>query len=382
MTGQRYLLNLQRDINKSLERLSSGYRINSASDDAAGLAISTRLRVDTASNRQASKNAIQAISMLQTAEGALSSIDAILLRMKELSVQAASANASSNFDKLDEIDRISNSTKYEDTVLLNGNLLDQGLRFQVGSGSASQDSITIEIGDATLEGLGLKTWEEPEKAGFEFLINTQTAGVQKESSVTSISGGRYVVTWQSDGQDGNSYGIYGQMYDRSGNAVGSEFLVNTETALEQTSPSVTGYNNGFVVTWQSRNQDGSDYGIYGQMYDSSGNAIGAEFRINSETSLGQEAPSVTGLSDDGFVVTWQSAGQDTSGNGIYGQIYNISGNAVGSEFRINNETSLGQEAPSITGLSDGGFVVTWQSDGQVYMDKGMIALGTRKDQNF
>lgn len=116
------------EMNKSLSRLSSGYRINSAADDAAGLSSSMRLRAEVSSLKVASRNAAEATSLLQVAEGAMSQIDLILNRMKELATQAASGNSGSDLSKLNseatalssEINRITGFTEYNDKVLLEG----------------------------------------------------------------------------------------------------------------------------------------------------------------------------------------------------------------------------------------------------------------------
>src|SRR5690606_22329749 len=133
-------LNAQRNLNvtglkmgKVLEKLSSGYRINRAADDAAGLAISEKMRAQIRGNQQAVRNAQDGISMLQTAEGALDEVHAILQRMRELSVQAAngtyadnSAERTSIGEELmqlrSEINRISEATQFNGQKLLNGNL--------------------------------------------------------------------------------------------------------------------------------------------------------------------------------------------------------------------------------------------------------------------
>ena len=90
LNTQRQLTTANNAINRSLERLSSGLRINRASDDAAGLAIATRLQAQVRGLQQASRNANNAISLVQTAEGALNSVTNILQRLRELAVQAAS----------------------------------------------------------------------------------------------------------------------------------------------------------------------------------------------------------------------------------------------------------------------------------------------------
>ena len=80
-------------------------------------------------------------------------------------------------------------------------------------------------------------------------------------------------------------------------------------------------DGGFVVTWHSNLQDGSGYGIYGQQYNAEGDEVGSEFQVNTYTIDDQDDSSVTALNDGGFVVTWESLGQDGSSNGIYGQIF-------------------------------------------------------------
>ena len=128
LNTQRWLGVSDTGMKKSLERLSSGYRINRAADDAAGLAISQSFRADIASFGVASRNASEASSLLQVAEGAMDQIGNMLTRLKELATQAASANAGANLDKIDaektqllaEINRIANSTEYAGTKLIDG----------------------------------------------------------------------------------------------------------------------------------------------------------------------------------------------------------------------------------------------------------------------
>lgn len=128
MGAHRNLQISDASLSKSLERLSSGYRINSAKDDAAGLAISQGFRADIASVKVAQRNISEANALLQTAEGAMASASDILTRMKELATQAASANVGTDITKLSteydslvgEINRIADSTKYAGTLLVNG----------------------------------------------------------------------------------------------------------------------------------------------------------------------------------------------------------------------------------------------------------------------
>ncbi|HCI29756.1 MAG: flagellin [Fervidobacterium sp.] len=160
------------DMKKTLERLSSGLKINRASDDAAGLAISEKMRGQVKGLDMGSKNAQDAISLIQTAEGALSEVHSILQRMRELSVQAATdtntdvdrSNIQSEIDQLrDEIDRISRATEFNTKKLLNGNLesfravadvkvVAEGnidMSASVVSSNASEGTLIIEIGQFT-----------------------------------------------------------------------------------------------------------------------------------------------------------------------------------------------------------------------------------------
>jgi len=129
-------------LGKSVERLSSGLRINSAKDDAAGLAVRELMRADVAVIKQGSRNAQDAISMLQTMEGAMASIDAVLIRMKELAEQAATGSYSeqqrnimnNEFQQMiAEIDRIAETTQFNSINMLNSATGSQTIHFGIGS---------------------------------------------------------------------------------------------------------------------------------------------------------------------------------------------------------------------------------------------------------
>jgi flagellin len=151
MNAQNSLQVSQSAMEKSLARLSSGYRINSAKDDAAGLAVSSGMRADIASYRVAQRNASEANSLLQVAEGSYDQISNILTRLKELATQGASANASGNASDiqnevgtlLGEIDRIADATEYAGTALLGG----YGVTLNTGGG--------VYVSNATMAAAGV-----------------------------------------------------------------------------------------------------------------------------------------------------------------------------------------------------------------------------------
>jgi flagellin len=163
INAQRNLFNNTIELTKSMERLSSGLRINRAGDDAAGLAISEGLRSDIRALQQASRNAADGVSMVQTAEGALDEVSNILLRLRELAEQAATetlGSAERDYldaeyqDLLEEITRISDTTEFNGSMLLDGTA--GSLDIQVGIGTAASSQVTIGLGtnmDATTLGL-------------------------------------------------------------------------------------------------------------------------------------------------------------------------------------------------------------------------------------
>ena len=171
LNSLRHLSNTSSMLNKSLERLSSGYRVNSAADDAAGMAGSMRFRAEIVSLKQASRNAQEATSLLQVAEGAMSQVDLILKRMKELATQAASGNAGADLAKIDaeataleeEIDRIVGFTEYNGTTLLDGNF---------GSVGISSGQITNLGGAQGVENIDVASAQ----ATTNYVITTVTSG--------------------------------------------------------------------------------------------------------------------------------------------------------------------------------------------------------------
>lgn len=214
-------------------------------------------------------------------------------------------------------------------------------------------------------------------AGGEFRVNTFTNSFKASPSLVALSGGGFVVTWVSYGQ-GSPGSIYGQRYDATGGAVGGEFQVNTDINTNKYSPAVASLNNNsFVITWTSNLQDGSNMGVYAQRYDGTGTKVGGEFRANTYITGPQQYASVTGLDDGGFLISWTSAVQDGSGSGVYAQRYSASGVANGSEFLVNQTTSGIQTShatprQNLSQLEDGTIVITWQGNG-VGDDYGVFA---------
>ncbi|UVC07722.1 cadherin-like domain-containing protein [Rhizobium sp. TH2] len=199
--------------------------------------------------------------------------------------------------------------------------------------------------------------------GGEVRVNTFLVGHQSLPQIATLSDGGWIITWRSDGQDGSSYGVYQQAFNADGTPQGVEQHVSAHTASDQNTPSVVALEDGgWVVTWQSNLQDGSGYGIYQQAYNADGTTRGTETRVNTYVTNSQELQQIIALPDGGWVIAWRSDGQDGSSYGVYQQVYNANGSARGVETQVNTYTSGGQEQPQFTLLPDGGWVVTWQSD--------------------
>jgi flagellin len=173
---------------RSIGRLSSGFRINRAADDAAGLAIANKFRADIRSFKVAQQNVTEATALVQVAEGAVSSIGSILERMKELATQAASANASTQLTALDEefqalkneIDRIVESTNYQGNQLIDGTFSGT---FQVGATNVANNQLAID-----LSGVDLATGQlSIDTDDLQSADNARTAMTNLDAAISTVN---------------------------------------------------------------------------------------------------------------------------------------------------------------------------------------------------
>ncbi len=205
------------------------------------------------------------------------------------------------------------------------------------------------------------------------VVNSFEHNAQVNVEVAPLSGGGFVAVWQSMGQDGGLDGVFGQRFSASGQKAGGEFQVNTFTNFDQSSPSAAGIQDGgFVVAWQSKGQDGSQEGIYAQRYDSAGGKVGSEHQVNTHFVGGQVTPSVAGLQDGGYIITWSSDSQDGDGWGVFAQRFDATGARMGSEFQVNTTTYSYQTRPVVAPMGAGGMVILWESVLQDGFDEGVI----------
>jgi hypothetical protein len=266
-----------------------------------------------------------------------------------------------------------------------------GLRYDPTTGYVGSDSIHITTNDLGNRGLG-GAQTTTSTIGVDVaggpVVNSTTTGTQQTfpespQAVAADANGNYVVVWSSQNQDGDGWGVYARQFNAAGIAQGNEFQVNTQAAGDQMYATVAMNADGsFVVTWSSNNQDGNGWGVYGQRYDAGGNAVGSEFQIASTTASDQMYSSVA-INDNGdFAVTWSSKNQSNGNWDVFGRVFHANGEQS-EEFRINEQTSGDQMYSRLAMNANGAFTVVWQSqtpggDWDIYarsFDSSGAALG-------
>ena len=162
--------------------------------------------------------------------------------------------------------------------------------------------------------------------------------------------------------DGNGSGIVAAIYDENRNVTTAEFRVNTTAAGNQEEPSVAMDNDGnFLIVWSSYDQDGDGFGVYGQRYNSSGTAVGSEFAINQTTSSTQGHADVAVSNNGDYVVSWTSYNQDGSRGGIYARTILANGDFLENEKRVNTRTQDYQLFSAVAVQnSDNNALIVWQ----------------------
>ena len=294
---------------KSTEKLSSGYRINRAADDAAGLTISEKMRKQIRGLDQASTNAQDGVSSVQTAEGALTEVHSMLQRMNELATQAANGTNSKDSDRqaiqdeidqlTTEIDRVSETTKFNETYLLKG---DKGATknfYMTGHDAGLKGTLTDGAKSATFVMDDLKAGDKVTIGGKEYSIGSTTADVKAEIKEPAANGTTSVTI------DGNTYDII--------KAAGGTTVCKggTTTALTAADLGGTGNANATVNDLQGLVKDGSKVTISGKEYTAMTDAKKADGTAGTD-----------GVDDDDSSVISKSVAEDkiaaelTSANNI------------------------------------------------------------------
>lgn len=250
VNSYRNLSNTQNDLSKSLEKLSSGFRINRAADDAAGLAISEGLRSQVGGLKVAARNAQDGISVVQTAEGALTETHAILQRVRDLAVQGANdsnntearANIKTESDSLvAELDRIAKSTNFNGTKLLDGSTSE--LKFQVGADGDADSQITVSLAGANVKAIAQNlTGGDLTTTGTSFAIADVALLDGAASFTTAVGGVSKTVTTADLGDAGDFDSVEGYAEALRSDA---NFAANFTVSV---SKDANGAGTGIVVT--------------------------------------------------------------------------------------------------------------------------------------
>jgi hypothetical protein len=174
------------------------------------------------------------------------------------------------------------------------------------------------------------------RAGEEFQVNTFVTGNQGIPAIAMNRKGNFVITWLSDGQDGDGFGIFAQRFKSSGKPLGPEFQVNTNSFGDQFYPAIAMDRKGnFVITWESEGQDGDRGGIFAQRFNKNGKPIGSEFQVNTYTEHIQGSPEIAMHKKGNFVITWNSYGQDGSIYGVFAKMFKKQGKSTSNTYQHN-----------------------------------------------
>ena len=289
---------------KSAEKLSSGYKINRAADDAAGLSISEKMRKQIRGLTQASSNAQDGVSAVQTAEGALTEVHSMLQRMNELAVQSANGTNSQTDrkaiqDEIDqltsEIDRVSETTKFNETYLLKGDSTKAAKANFMKSDYAIKDGVKLYLEgetdtDKNLTGDALK---EAIASGAKIYTEEAGAGKQDKNTTNKLA------------IKGSDYAYVTKLYDKKGNAVTAE-QIKAKQAADGTDATNDGYftsegGKGVAVAADAADAFTEGYDVNGAISFSL--HVGADSAADNKIEVKIESMSAAGIGVKGLNVS-------------------------------------------------------------------------------
>jgi hypothetical protein len=197
----------------------------------------------------------------------------------------------------------------------------------------------------------------------EVRANLTTAGLQLAPAIAVASDGQFVVAWQSLGQDGDGWGVYLRRFAADGRGLSGEVRVAETTVGDQLAPALGIAPDGrFVVAWNSFGQDGDRDGVFARLFSRDGTAASGEVAVNV-TTAGRQSLAAAAFLDGGPLVVWRSSEGDGSGAGVFARSLAADGRALGGETRINQTTSGNQTQPAVARLAADRAAVVWASEG-------------------
>jgi flagellin len=243
LMAQAAASSVNKEMETSMERLSTGKRINSASDDAAGVAIASRLSAEIAGTNQAIRNAMDGQALIDTAEGAHAEVENILQRMRELAVQAANdtndstdrAMMQEELDNLiDEIDRISSTTTWAGIELLDGTA--SAIKLQIGSGTTSADQVSVAIGSLASNGT-LMTHTTNSSADIRDYKSTSSSAALPTMAISFLDSSGAAVTTEMTGTYNSTTGVV-DIADITANNAGTSTVTQMKLILNSASDNI------------------------------------------------------------------------------------------------------------------------------------------------
>ena len=191
------------------------------------------------------------------------------------------------------------------------------------------------------------------------LVSDDAGAFRSLPAVARDDAGNLVVVWQNE-EAGENRNVYYRLYDADGDPLTSGALATSTVTTDQKNADVAVQPNGeFAVVWQSSQQDGDNWGIYGRRFHANGTAVAGEFRVNLNTADSQTEPSA-GVDANGTLVV---AYRDIAHGGIVGRAFDASGNPVGGDVPISDPTPFDEASPALAMTSTGDFTVVWTADG-------------------
>ena len=204
---------------------------------------------------------------------------------------------------------------------------------------------------------------EGEFSGESFLVNDQSLKNQKNPSIAKIPSGEFLIVWQ-DLKNGN-YDIYAQLFEFSGDTIGINFIINDDPGTSSQQEPDCDFGSVFVVCWMDKRGGSED--IFMQLFDSLGNKVNSNLKVNDDSDSVQIRPKVATNLSGNFVVVWQDKREGDYD--IYAQRFDSLGNSLGSNFKINDDFSSSYQGfPKVDMDSSGNFVVVWQDQREGYYD--------------
>jgi len=188
--------------------------------------------------------------------------------------------------------------------------------------------------------------------------------------------GEVLIAWESMGEDGDGVGVYGRVLNSDGTLGNSPYALNTNVAGDQVAPVVVGNHGGtrFLACWESFGRDAAGtWGIYCQRFNTGIIApVGSDFSPHVVVSGDQVHPAIAPVSDGGFLIAWDSPNVDSGGTAVQMRRYTAAGTPVGARIVANRTTVNDQQRPFLISGAGDDYVIGWQSMGQDGSDQGVF----------